>query len=47
MGDWNVNLINFESHTPTEEFINTMGAYDFQHHIIKPTRITDHSVNPY
>ena len=43
MGDWNVNLINFESHTPTEEFINTMGAYYFQPHIIKPTRITDHS----
>ena len=43
MGDWNVNLINFESHTPTEEFINTIGAYYFQPHIIKPTRITDHS----
>lgn len=43
MGDWNINLFNFQSHPPTEEFINTLGAYYFQPHIIKPTRITDYS----
>lgn len=44
MGDFNINLLNFDSHTPTDEFINTMTAYCFQPHIIQPTRITsDHS----
>ena len=43
MGDFNINLLNFESHSPTEEFFNTMTSYFFQPHIIQPTRITDHS----
>ena len=43
MGDFNFNLLDFESHTVTDEFINTLAAYCFQPHIIKPTRITDHS----
>ena len=43
MGDFNLNLLNFESHTPTDLFINTLATYCFQPHIIKPTRITDHS----
>ena len=43
MGDFNINLLNFESHTPTDLFINTLAAYCFQPHIIKPTRITEHS----
>ena len=43
MGDFNINLLNFDSHSPTEEFFNTMTSYFFQQHIIQPTRITDHS----
>ena len=43
MGDFNINLLNFDSHSPTDEFFNTMTSYFFQPHIIQPTRITDHS----
>ena len=43
MGDFNIDLLNFESHPPTNEFINNMGVYCFQPHIIQPTRVTDHS----
>lgn len=43
MGDFNINLLNFETHPSTEEFINALGSYCFQPHIIQPTRITDHS----
>ena len=37
--DFNINLLKFESHTLTDEFINTMTAYCFQPHIIQPTKI--------
>ena len=42
MGDFNINLLNFDSHSPTEEFLNAITSYFFQLHIIQPTRITDH-----
>ncbi len=44
IGDFNVNLFNYESHAPTEQFINNLTAYCFQPHILQPTRITDHTV---
>ena len=40
MGDFNINLLNFESHTHTDEFINNLGVYCFQPHITQPTTIT-------
>ena len=43
LGDFNLNLLNFESHNTTGDFVNTLASYYFQPHIIKPTRITDHS----
>ena len=43
LGDFNLNLLNFESHNATGDFVNTLASYYFQPHIIKPTRITDHS----
>ena len=43
MGDFNLNLLNFESHAGTDEFVNSMGSYFFHPHILQPTRITDHS----
>ena len=43
MGDFNINLLNYESHTPTDDFINNLGVFCFQPHIIQPTRITEHS----
>ena len=43
MGDFNINLLNFEDCQTTEEFINTIVSYDFLPHILQPTRITDHT----
>ena len=43
MGDFNLNLVNVDNHTDTDEFVNTTATYCFQPCIIKPTRITDHS----
>ena len=43
MGDFNIDLLKYESHQLTEEFINTMNTFSFSPMITKPTRITDHS----
>ena len=43
LGDFNLNLLNFESNNTTGDFVNTLASYYFQPYIIKPTRITDHS----
>ena len=42
-GDFNLDLLKFESHLVTDDFLNTLGSYFFQHHILQPTRITDRS----
>ena len=41
LGDFNINILNYDTHTQTEDFINTLNSYSFEPHIIKPTRITD------
>ena len=43
VGDFNINLLNYDTHSDAAEFLNTLGSYCFQPHIAKPTRITDHS----
>ena len=43
MGDFDINLLNYESHTQTEQFINSMSSYFFCPQILQPSRITDHS----
>ena len=43
MGDFNLNLLNVDSHPSTEEFLNTLGTYFYNPHILQPTRITNHS----
>ena len=43
LGDFNINLLNFQSHDATENFINTMGSYCYSPQILQPTRITHHS----
>ena len=44
MSDFNINLSNNESHTPTDDFINNLGVFCFQPHILQPTRVTDYTV---
>ena len=43
MGDFNVNLLNYESHNDTNDFINTMISHYLLPHILHPTRVTGHS----
>ena len=44
MGDCNIyNLLNSDSNSMTENFLNTLGSYFFHPQILQPTRITNHS----
>ena len=43
MGDFNVNLLNYNVHTHTNDFSNTMISHYLLPHILHPTRVTDHS----
>ena len=43
IGDFNVNLLNYESHIDTNDFINTMISRYLLPYILHPTRVTDHS----
>ena len=43
MGHFNVNLLNYDLHSNTNDFINTMISYYLLPHILHPTRVTDHS----
>jgi hypothetical protein len=45
LGDFNLDLLKYETHTGTDEFINNLGTYFFQPHILQPTRITDHTAS--
>ena len=40
MGDFNINLLNFNSHAPTNDFVNTFFSYNFLPCINHPTRIS-------
>ena len=42
MGDLNINLLNYDSNTATNEFLNLMVSQYLLPHILHPTRITDH-----
>ena len=43
MGDYNINLLNVESHSPTADFNDTMFSYGFIPLITRPTRVTQSS----
>ena len=43
MGDFNINLLNYDSHSETNNFINLIVSHYLLPHILHPTRITDHS----
>ena len=44
MGDFNINLVNYDSHHETNDFINLMVSHYLLPHILHSTRVTDHSV---
>ena len=39
MGDFNINLLNNDTHTPTADFTGVMNSYPMYPSITKPTRI--------
>lgn len=41
MGDFNINLLNYDTHGETNDFLNTMYANFFLAYILQPTRVTD------
>ena len=43
MGDFNIYLLNYDSHSETNNFINIMVSHHLLPHILYPTRVTDHS----
>ena len=43
MGDFNLNLYNYETHTYTNDFVNSMVSHCLISHILQPTRVTDYS----
>ena len=43
MGDYNINLLNNDKHTPTSDFVELMHSYSFLSLINHPTRITETS----
>ena len=42
-GDFNINLLNYESHSDTNIFLNSMVYKYFLLYILDPTRVMDHS----
>ena len=40
MGDFNINLLNTDSHVATEEFLDLITSCYFSPHILQPIRIT-------
>ena len=43
LGDYNINLLNFDKHVPTQEFLDLLFTYSVAPSITKPTRVTSHS----
>ena len=43
LGDFNVNLLNYSGHTPTNEFLDSLASNLVIPDILQATRITDHS----
>ena len=43
MIDFNIDLLQYDSHNPTNDFINSLISHYFLPYIHQPTRATDHS----
>ena len=43
MGDFNLNSLNYDSHTPTFDFMNILFSNNFLPYITRPTRISNNS----
>ena len=44
LGDFfNINLLNYNDHKPTNEFLDSLASDSFIPYILQPTKITSHS----
>ena len=43
LGDFNINLLNYESYSDTNDFVNSMVSHYLLPHVLQPTRVTGHS----
>ena len=43
LGDFNINLLNYNDHQPTNGFLDSLASNTFIPYILLPTRITSHS----
>ena len=43
LGDFNVNLLNYNEHNMTNDFLDSLASNSFIPLILQPTRITNHS----
>ena len=42
LGDFNINLMNYNVHNPINEFLDSLASNSFLAYILQPTRITSH-----
>ena len=43
LGDFNINLMNYNVHNPTNAFLDSLASNSFLPYILQPTRISSHS----
>ena len=43
LGDFDLNLLNYNDHQPTNDFLDSLASNSFIPYILHPTRITSHS----
>ena len=43
LGDFNINLLNYDEHQPTNEFLDSLASNSIIPYIVQPTRLTSHS----
>ena len=43
LGDFNINLLNYDINPPTNEFLDSLSSDYFLPHILQPTRVTTNS----
>ena len=43
LGDFNINLLNYNEHRPTNDFLDSLASSSLLPYILQPTRLTCHS----
>ena len=43
LGDFNINLLNYNIHQPTNDFLDSLASSSIIPYILQPTRLTSHS----